>query len=98
MDHPATGFPAQMRGLYDCPLVLDNRWLSENSFSAEGYLLAYSPGPQNDSGKITTFQLEARCRDYARSCLVSLYANEADDLHRTGEDRSATSQDPMPRQ
>jgi hypothetical protein len=93
-DSPASGFPAQLRGVNDCPVVLDNQWVSENSFVLGGYLFSYSPGPRTGSGKIATFNLQARCRDYAKSCLVSLYANDGADIHRTAENRAATADDP----
>ena len=92
-DNPGVGFPPHLRGVNECPG--SDIWYSENSFQYEGYRIYYSPGPPGESGQRTTFHLEAVCKDYAQTCLVSFYTDEGGDVHRTAARRAATVQDPL---
>ena len=56
--------------------------------------ITYTPAPPGEDGKIKTFSIVARPKEYGERFWVSFYIDETGILRYTTEDRPATVQDP----
>lgn len=97
VDHKQAGYPRQ---LTDVPLVVSlfqqhglSQFLSPNSIQYFKTLFTYEPAPADLSGKITSYELHATCKDYADKCLHNFLLTSDGSIFFTVEDRPATAAD-----
>jgi hypothetical protein len=69
-----------------------------SSLASEKFVITYTPGPPGDDGRIFSFSVHARPKEYGGrsfySTWASFYLDQSHVLRYTVEDRPATAQDP----
>jgi hypothetical protein len=86
-------YPTNLAEMSQCSYLLGVT-VTDNSLRKRAYLITYRAQPEN-SQKIEDFQIDARCEDYGRSCVRNLFTDQGGKIHGTGENRPATTQDPL---
>lgn len=103
---PETGYPADLRDIvsrtteltrcsYPPELRSVYRQAVNNTVRLRDYEYIYQPGPKSGSGRISAFELSARCVAYGRSCMRNVDGNQNGEFHGTADDRAATPDDPI---
>lgn len=60
------------------------------------YRYAYTPGPRNQDGIITTYTITARPVQFGDDAIRSFFIDESGVVRFTDQDREPTAQDPAP--